>query len=376
MLGLFAGLALTCSLAAAENPPLRKVRLQLKWQHQFQFAGYYAAVEQGYYREAGLEVELIEAQPGRDPALTVMEGRAEFGVGDSDLLLLRAAGKPAVVLAAIFPHSPLLLLTRAASGVADLQGLHNREMMVIESEKAELLAYFKHEGVDVAGLRLRPHTLRTEDFIEGKVDTMSACSTDEPFELRQAGVGFPSFTARTGGIDFYGDNLYTTEEQIRRDPALVRAFRAASLRGWDYPLAKPAETIALIEQRYRSRLNHDHLEFEATQTAELMHPGIIQVGHMNPGRWQHIAGTYAEFGLLPSGFDLTGFLYDPDPRPNLRWLYWTLGILGVVTLAAIGWIMQLARLNRLLTEAARAAEAADAAKGRYLAFFSHEIRTP
>lgn len=376
ILGVVASLALASGLAGAEGAPLRKVRLQLKWKHQFQFAGYYAAIEQGYYREAGLDVELVEAESERDPAQAVLDGRAEFGVGNSDLLLLRAAGKPVVVLAAIFQHSPLLLVTRAASGVTDLQGLHDREMMMIESEKAELLAYFKHEGVDVARLHIHPHTLRVEDFITGKVDAMSAYSTDEPFELRQAGVGFLSFTARSGGIDFYGDNLYTTAEEIRRDPELVRAFRAASLRGWDYALAKPAETIALIEQKYHSLLNHDHLQFEADRTAELMHPGIIEVGHMNPGRWRHIADTYAEFGMMPAGFDLAGFLYDPDPKPDLRWVYWSLGVLGAVTLATLGWIVPLVRLNRRLKEATLAAESANAAKGRYLAFFSHEIRTP
>lgn len=374
ILGVLAGLA--CSVAGAEGAPLRKVRLQLKWHHQFQFAGYYAAVAQGYYRAAGLDVELIEAEPERDPTLAVLDGRAEFGVGNSDLLLLRAAGKPVVVLAAIFQHSPLLLLTRTGNGVTDLQGLHDRDMMVIESEKAELLAYFKHEGVDVARLHIRPHTLRVGDFIEGKVDAMSAYSTDEPFELRQAGVGFLAFTARSGGIDFYGDNLYTTEAEIRRDPGLVRDFRAASLRGWDYALAHPAETIDVIQQQYHSRLNREHLEFEAARTAELMHPGVIEVGHMNPGRWRHIADTYAEFGMMPAAFDLAGFLYDPDPRPDLRWAYWSLGVLGVVTLATLGWIVPLARLNRRLKEATLAAEAANAAKSRYLAFFSHEIRTP
>lgn len=376
ILGIALGLAGAGTLSAADGTPLRKVRLQLKWQHQFQFAGYYAAIEQGYYRAAGLDVELIEAQPERDPVQAVLEGRAEFGVGNSDLLLLRAAGQPVVVLAAIFQHSPLLLVARAASGVTDLQGLQNREMMMIDSEKAELLAYFKHEGVDVSRLHLRPHTLRLGDFVEGKVDAMSAYSTDEPFALRQAGVGFLAFTPRSGGIDFYGDNLYTTEVEIRRDPAAVRAFRAASLRGWDYALAHPAETIALIEQRYQSHLSHEHLVFEAAQTAELMHPGIIEVGHLNPGRWRHIADTYAEFGMLPAGFDLGGFLYDPDPRPDLRWVYWTLGVLGAVTLATVGWIVPLVRLNRRLREATLAAEAANTAKSRYLAFLSHEIRTP
>ncbi len=97
---------------------------------------------------------------------------------------------------------------------------------------------------------------------------------------------------------------------------------------------------------------------------------------MNPGRWRHIADTYAEFGMLPAGFDLAGFLYDPNPRPDLRWVYWSLGVLGVVTLATLGWIVPLVRLNRRLREATLAAETANAAKGRYLAFLSHEIRTP
>lgn len=334
--------------ASAQERPLEKVRLQLKWQHQFQFAGYYAAVEQGYYREAGLEVELIEAVPERDPVQAVLTGEAEFGVGNSDLLLLRAAGHPVVVLAAIFQHSPLLLVTRAASGVTDLQGLHDREMMMIDSEKAELFAYFKYEGIDVSRLRVRPHTLRMDDFIEGRVDAMSAYSTDEPFELRQAGVEFLAFTARSGGIDFYGDNLFTTEEQIRLHPERVRAFRAASLRGWEYALEHREEIVDLIRRHYPDRLSRDHLVFEAAKTAELMHPGIIEVGHINPGRWRHIADTYAEFGMLPVGFDLDGFLYDPDPKPDLRWLYWALAGLAALAVGAFAWVLPLRRLNRRL----------------------------
>lgn len=374
----------------AQTPPLEKVRLQLKWQHQFQFAGYYAAVEKGYYREVGLDVELIEAVPERDPVENVLNGGAEFGVGNSDLLLLRAAGRPVVVLAAIFQHSPLLLVTRAASGVSDLQGLQDREMMIIDSEKAELFAYFKYEGVDVSRLRVRPHTLRLAEFINGQVDAMSSYSTDEPFELREAGVEFHAFTARSGGIDFYGDNLFTTEDQVRRFPERVRAFRAASLRGWEYALAHQEEIVDLIRRQHPERLSREHLLFEAAKTAELMHPGIIEVGHLNPGRWRHIADTYAEFGMLPREFDLTGFIYYPDPPPNLRWVYWSLAVLGVIAFGALAWALPLVRLNRRLQQeiAARrqtenelrhakdAAESANLAKSRYLAVISHEVRTP
>ncbi|HEY1110962.1 MAG TPA: ABC transporter substrate-binding protein, partial [Opitutaceae bacterium] len=203
------------SLTAAESPALERVVLQLKWQHQFQFAGYYAAAAKGYYREAGLDVEMREAVPGRDPVEEVLAGDAQYGVGTSELVLLRGQGKPVVVLAAIFQHSPLVLLVPQSSGVTDLHGLAERPIM-IEPQSAELLAYFKHEGVDPAKLKIVHHTFSVDDLVSGRVAAMSAYSTDEPFQLRQAGRAFLTFTPRAGGIDFYGDNLFTTEAEIAR----------------------------------------------------------------------------------------------------------------------------------------------------------------
>ena len=339
--------------AAAGAEALERVVLQLKWRHQFQFAGYYAAVEQGYYREAGLEVELREARPERDHLETVLTGEAQYGVGNSDLLLSRAAGKPVVVLAPIFQHSPLALVARKTPEISSLHSLHDRPMMMIDSEKAEILAYFKHEGVDIEGLKIRPHTHRIEDFIEGKVDAMSAYSTDQPFYLREANVPYMIFLPRSGGIDFYGDTLFTTEEQIRRHPAQVRAFLRASLRGWDYALAHREEMVDLILAKYSRRHSREHLLFEAQKTAELMHPGLIEAGHNNPGRWRHIAQTYAEFGMAPRDFDVGPMLYDSDPRPDLRVWYWALGGSAAVAVAALGWVAPLVRLNRRLRRGER-----------------------
>ena len=83
---------------AEKTTPLYPVRLQLKWRHPFQFAGYYAAIAQGYYRDAGLAVEGIDAQPGLDAPQVVLDGGSEFAVGTSDLILLRSKGEPPVVL--------------------------------------------------------------------------------------------------------------------------------------------------------------------------------------------------------------------------------------------------------------------------------------
>ena len=69
---------------------------------------------------------------------------------------------------------------------------------------------------------------------------------------------------------------------------------------------------------------------------------------MNPGRWRHISDTYAEFGMMPAGFSLEGFLYDPNPRVDYTWVYWSLGLTAAVALVALGWVLPLVQLNRRL----------------------------
>src|SRR5436305_1651390 len=93
------------------------VRLQLKWRHQFQFDGFYTALEKGYYREAGFAVTIIPATPGTDPVEIVLKGGADFGVASSELVLRYARGDPVVVLASIFQHSPLTLFVRRDAGI-------------------------------------------------------------------------------------------------------------------------------------------------------------------------------------------------------------------------------------------------------------------
>ena len=98
----------------AQKP--RNVTLQLTWKHQFQFAGYYAAIEKGYYREVGLEVKLAEAVEGQNPTEAVFNGSAEFGVCNTDILLARSKNKEPVILATIFQHSSQILLASKKIG--------------------------------------------------------------------------------------------------------------------------------------------------------------------------------------------------------------------------------------------------------------------
>ncbi|SFU88927.1 PAS domain S-box-containing protein [Pseudoduganella namucuonensis] len=340
-----AALAFAC--AAAPAAAIEQITVQLKWLHQFQFAGYYAAQDKGYYREAGLEVTLREAPPGSDPVRQVLDGQAQYGVGNSSLLLNRAAGAPVVVLASIFQHSPATLIARRGEDGQPLKLQGKRVMLAPNNE--ELLAYLNNVGVRPDTVQRVGHSYNLEDLIGGKADAISAYITEAPYVLDRSNLRYDILSPRAAGIDFYGDNLYTTESELREHPRRAAAMRAATLRGWQYAMAHPGEIADLIRARYPNSHSREHLMFEAQQTVPLLEQRLIELGYSNPARWRAIADTYANLGMLPPGFSLDGFLYQP-PAPYLAWQYGAGAALLLLSLiGGAGWRMR--QLRRALAAA-------------------------
>ncbi|MCG2585075.1 EAL domain-containing protein [Massilia sp. TS11] len=309
-------------LAASPARALETVTLQLKHTHQFQFAGYYAAVAKGYYKEAGLDVKLVEALNGNEPERAVLAGRAEYGVGSSSLLLARMAGKPLVVLGVIFQHSPYVLLVRQHGSEPNLKSIIGQKVMIGSltdelTQADELVAFLRKEGIDIASLVRVEHTYNPDDFINGRVEAVSAFSTNEPDYLDRIGFMYDLYSPRAAGIDFYGDNLFTSEKELREHPARVRAFREASMKGWQYAMTHPDEIVDLILAKYTRRHDRQHLLYEARQMVPLVQPVLVEIGYMNPQRWRHIADVYADVGMLPKNVNFDGFLYNPDEHGSL-----------------------------------------------------------
>ncbi|QYF95372.1 EAL domain-containing protein [Massilia sp. PAMC28688] len=328
---------LMCSCLPAHA--LDKVRLQLKHTHQFQFAGYYAALEKGYYRDAGLDVQIAEGRSGNEPERRVIDGSADYGVGSSSLLLARAAGKPVVVLGVILQHSPYTLLVRKSGAQSSIQDIVGKRVMIGSltdelTQADELMAYLKKEGIAVNSLVRVEHTYKVSDFIEGKVDAMSAYVTNEPDYLEREGFQYDTYSPRAAGIDFYGDNLFTSEREIANHPQRVKAFRAASMKGWAYAMAHQEEIADLILARYTRRHDRQHLLFEARQMEALVQPVLVEIGYMNPNRWRHIASVYADLGMLPRDLSFDGFLYDASPHAERK--VWLNRLLVGVAVALLG----------------------------------------
>lgn len=312
---------------------LEPVTMQLRWLHQFQFAGYYAALHKGYYRDAGIDVTIVAGAPGRSPVAEVLAGRAQYGEANSELLRHYLKGDPLVALASVFQHSASVLLARRDSGIRTPQDMVGRRVMMVGgTEDVDFLAMLANEGISAGDINIIPSSYDIRDIIEGRTDLFDAYLTNEPFYLKEAGIEAQLLEPVNYGVDFYSDILFTSRDELARHPKRVKAFREATLRGWEYAMAHKSEIIDLILADYGPVKGRAHLEYEAEAMEQLILPKLVALGHMNPGRFRHMADTLVKFGLADPGYSLDRFICDPDPKVDRQTYLQTIFAIGALLL--------------------------------------------
>ncbi|WP_051206299.1 ABC transporter substrate-binding protein [Oceanospirillum maris] len=301
-----------CALASPVQANT-KVILQLPWTHQFEFAGFYAAKEKGFFDREGLDVEIRTGRANQAPISEVLSGNADFGVSASELLLARTSGQPVVALGVIFQHSASGLMALAENNIYTPQDFiaGSLEMGALSND-AESHAMLQAEGITPRQYERIPSTFSMEKLINKEVNATSIFITNQPFYLEQQNIPYRLILPRSYGIDFYGDTLFTREKLIEEHPEVVKGFHHAAMRGWRYAFERPDEIIDVILEKYSDypfAHSREHLKFEYNKMKELILPDLIEVGYMDINRWRHMANTFVSLGLLQPDYELDGFLW-------------------------------------------------------------------
>ncbi|WP_144212997.1 EAL domain-containing protein [Shewanella donghaensis] len=345
------------SISVKNNPAENRsvedniIYLQLRWHHQFQFAGYYAAIEKGFYKDEGLDVRLRSGDPQHIPVAEVLSGHALYGVGNSEVLYERLQGKPLVALAAIFQHSPSILLTLKQSGIRSAHDLIGKKVMLANKDKdADFLTMLVNEGIELSQLDILPSSFQLEDLISGKADAFNSYITNEPFVLEQLNIPYNIIDPVTYRVDFYSDILFTSEAEVENYPLRVEAMRRATLKGWQYAMDNPEEIIDLMMAQYEVSKTREHLLYEASAIRKLIVPDLIQIGHMNPERWLHMSNTFARAKLVKDVSHLDGFVYDTNPDTLPKWVFPLFFISLFLLIITSSVILYLHRFNKRLSD--------------------------
>ncbi len=298
------------------SPASQKQSLQLNQGDPFQFVGYYAALWQGFYAEQGIEVDIRSGKglEGHSATEEVMAGRADFGVGGADILVANDRDNSLMVICVIIQKSS-----------AEFYGLLGTKMDLPEDLSRLRVARNPNTAIDIefqammALTGVDPSTIPAHHenglghLIQNQVDVIAGSAISTPYAAKAMGVSLIRLRPVSFGIDFYGDSLFALKKTINRDPGMVTRFKNASIKGWKYALANPdtmneSMLLHLRKQNFKIGLFN---RFQQETIKELVGGQKVEMGHVNPLRWQQMQTLLQKTDLIKNDLDISSFIFTP-----------------------------------------------------------------
>ena len=279
-----------------EGGDLDKVTLQSKWVVQAQFAGYYAALDQGYYEDEGLEVDIRPGGPDIVPEQVVLGGQAEFGINWLDsTLATRDKGQEIVNIAQVFTRSGMTEVTWKDTGFDQITDLRGKKVGVwLGGNEHKLFAALNKNGLNPQkDVEIVAQPFDMELFLNRQIDAAAAMTynelaqvletkdpdTGELYQLDQLNVMKMSDLG-TGALE---DGVFVREDWIadEANQDIAERFLKASFRGWVYCRDNPDECLDIVLDAGPT-LGEGHQRWQLNEINKLIWPAPNGIGVMDP----------------------------------------------------------------------------------------------
>ncbi|MEI6781319.1 MAG: ABC transporter substrate-binding protein [Verrucomicrobiota bacterium] len=293
-----------CAVAAEDARPLSKVVFVPHWIPQAQFAGYYLALERGFYRKRGLEVEILEGGPRKPVGKLLASGEATLGSHFlSAALKLHDEGPPLVHLAQITQRSALMLVAHKSHGIRLVKDLEGKKVSVWADFTAQPNALFRKYNLNVNTITQGP-TINL--FMRGGVDAASAMWYNEYHLILNSGLNEDEVTVffyDQHDLNFPEDSIICLAETWRTKPELCRQFVQATLEGWQYVLSHREEALRVVMKRTeqaRTGTNRSHQGWMLDRMCELIQPvkPAVALGELSRESYERVARELKSSGQI------------------------------------------------------------------------------
>src|SRR5271170_7238935 len=282
------------------------VTVRLKWFNQAQFARFYVAQDKGYYKAAGLDVNIQPGGPDFPAVQMIAGGNEQFGVTGADqILIARSKGVPVVALAVIYRRNPFVLFSLAKSGIKTPADYVGKNVGVKLGGNEELIyrAVLSKAEIDKSKLTEMPVKFDITPLLTGTVDVWPGYLINEVLAAKEKGFEVNVVYPSEFGIDLYADTLFTTEKMLKEKPELVKKFVAATLKGWSAAIASPEEA-AKITLKYGDKLTYDHELAMMKASLPLLTPDSQPVGWMDAANWSATQKLLVDAGFQKTPVDI------------------------------------------------------------------------
>lgn len=248
--------AAAIAMATAANAA-DEVKLQLQWVTQAQFAGYYVALDKGFYSEEDLDVTVLSGGPDIAPPQVLAGGGADVMLNwMPSALAAREKGLPVVNIAQPFKSSGLMLTCWKDTGITSPQDFKGKTIGVwFFGNEYPFLSWMSQEGISTDGgedgVTVLKQGFNVDPLLQRQADCISTMTYNEYGQVLDAGVSedeLVTFKYEDQGVATLEDGIYALEDNLK-DPAfkdkMVRFVRA-SMKGWKYAEANPEEAAEIV----------------------------------------------------------------------------------------------------------------------------------
>lgn len=314
---LFLVFAITALLSAcgAFKPaaPADKVTVQLSWFHGVEYSGFYAAIDQGYYKDANIEVTLNAGGPDINQFDEVSNGNAQFGIGSGDsLITARANGQQFVAVSTIFKENPLAITSLTKDNITKPDDLVGKTVGVYSTDLSNFndlpfLALMSRTNLDRESMKyaLIQDFQGANEIKAGNMDAMSGMfATDQQVMASQAGDELNFIYYKDYGYDVYINAIFVTDEFRQNNSDLIRRFVQATIKGYQYAIEN-TDAAAQLALTYDETLDPAYQQAVMQAQIPFINSGDGQIGVMNENIWENTQNILLEFGLISSPIDLS-----------------------------------------------------------------------
>jgi ABC-type nitrate/sulfonate/bicarbonate transport system substrate-binding protein len=292
--------------------PKDQVTVQLSWFHGVEYAGFYTAIENGYYADENIEVTLKAGGPEVNPLDEVENGNTQFGIGSGDgLIIAKANGHDFVAVAAIFRDNPMAITSLKSDGIQKPQDLVGKTVGTYSLDLSDyfdlpFLAFMSRTDLqqDSMNYALIEDFYGANEIKSGRMDAMTGMfSTDQQAMTRDAGDEINLMYYKDYGVDMYVNTIFVTGDLMRNNPELISRFIRATMKGYQYAVENPSE-VAGFAVEYDDSLDLGYQQQVMQTQIPFIDTGNAPIGSMDENVWKTTQDILLEFDLISQPVDV------------------------------------------------------------------------
>jgi NitT/TauT family transport system substrate-binding protein len=308
-------LAMT-ALANAANTP---VVFQLNWMAGGPNAGFAAALVEGYYKDAGLDVTIVQGNGSGNTAQLVANGRAQLAYADAVAVSqLIAKGAPMKIVSTVYQSNPNAVMALKKTGIKSVADLKGKKVGVPSgsSQTTMLPLLLKSNNLKEADINMidMPVASMVPALLQGQVDAVLGSIDSYQIQAEAQGAQLDVYRFADYGVPTVSTSIFASNDFIKNNPDVLKKFIAASLKGWAFAIDNPDKAIKDLKQVF-PEMNEKLATAELAAIKPLFCSGGAKyIGKAEDALWTKSQDLLAEVKLLPAGQDPKSY-YTNDYLP-------------------------------------------------------------